>query len=72
MENALHHVDNEQCVSRLNRTLPSEPGPPRRTQPGQPRLCHPCHLTSDPVSLQSGALWVKPLTESTDTNRTTF
>lgn len=59
-------------VSCLNRTLPVEPGPPRRTQPGRPCLCHPCHLTSDPVWLQSGALWVKPLTEPTDTNRTTF
>lgn len=59
-------------VSCLNRTLPVEPGPPCWTQPGRPCLCHPCHLTSDPVWLQSGALWVKPLTEPTDTNRTTF
>lgn len=44
---ALHRVGNEQCVSCLNMTLPTEPRPPRRPQPGRPRLCHPCHLTSD-------------------------
>lgn len=59
-------------VSRCNRTRPAELGPPHRAQPGRPRLCQACHLTSDPALLQSGALWIKPLAQSTDTNRATF
>lgn len=69
---ALPNVGNEQCVSRCNRTRPAELGPPHCAQPGRPRLCQACHLTSDPVLLQSGALWIKPLAESTDTNRAVF
>lgn len=66
-----NNTDNEQCVPP-NMTRPTEPGPPCQAQSGHPRLCHPCHLTSDPVSLQRSALWVEPLTQSTDTNRATF